>query len=63
MCASCVVAAAKQLTPYTDVHLMSGDVLAGMTAEASQAEGYLLRAEAAEGRLAELAEFVKAGAV
>jgi len=63
LCANCVVAAAKMLTPYTGVHVVSTDALSTLHESAQQAEALRTRAEAAEGKLAELRDFVVEGAV
>ncbi len=63
ICSGCVLAMAKMLTPHTDVLLVSADALQVMHGTTAQAEAWRERAEAAEGKLAELASFVNAGAV
>ena len=63
LCSVCVVAGAKMLSPYTEMHSISSDALSALQGSAQQAEAYLTRAELAEGRLAELASYVNAGAV
>jgi hypothetical protein len=57
ICGECILSAAKQLTPYTDVHVVPGVELAGMVADASAAQEYRERAESAEARLRNIAEW------
>lgn len=63
LCSECVLAAAKELEPYTGVKLVSVDALAVMVGTTAAADEWQQRAERAEGKLAELAAFVQEGAV